>query len=150
MQGENRAFDSGLSRGVRFGKELVLCGNMREKSTANRDGGKIFPADYEREGVGIVWKQEEKTNRESARIHPSGEQNRICFSSLSQSSFAVLLIPHRKRSGKSCRRPSASHEEYSERYSSSKIVLLKYKSQNEGNYRWEPLGRRQDLPERSR
>jgi len=34
-----------------------------------------------------------KTNRESARIRPSGEANRICLSSLSQPSFAVLLIP---------------------------------------------------------
>ena len=35
----------------------------------------------------------DKINRESARIRPSGEHNRICFSSLSQSSYAVLLVP---------------------------------------------------------
>jgi len=68
----------------------------------------------------------DNTNRESARIRPSGEKNRICWPSLSQSSFAVLLIPHRERSGKSCRRPSASCERYS--LSSPKyenVILLK-------------------------
>jgi len=33
---------------------------------------------------GIHFGAREKTNRESARIRPSGEANRICFSSLSQ------------------------------------------------------------------
>jgi len=42
---------------------------------------------------GKVRKHEKKINRESARIRPSGEANRICLSSLSQPSFAVLLIP---------------------------------------------------------
>ena len=31
-----------------------------------------------------MWETIDNTNRESARIRPSGEQNRICFPSLSQ------------------------------------------------------------------
>jgi len=48
---------------IKFVKEYAGCGNLK------------------------------KTNRESARIRPTGEMNRICLSSLSQSSFAVLLVP---------------------------------------------------------
>ena len=43
-----------------------------------------------------------------AWILPSGETNRICWSSLSQACSAVVLLPHRERSGKSCRCPGGS------------------------------------------
>jgi len=69
--------------------------------------------------------------RIGANLSPSGFQNRICLSSLSQSSFAVLLAPHRERSGKSCRRPSASGER------NLQIIVLGRWGRN---YFWEPLG----------
>ncbi len=64
---------------------------------------------------GRVWlgvETRDKTNRESARIRPSGEQNRICCSSLELGGpyRPAGSSLHRDRSGKSCRRPSSSRE----------------------------------------
>ena len=67
-----------------------------------------------REVYGWVWvyEIEQTANRRESRKPSACSQNRICLSSLSQSSFAVLLIPHRERSGKSCRRPSGSRRQF--------------------------------------
>ena len=53
-------------------------------------------------------KRNPTANRRESRKPLACSQNRICRPSLSQACFAVLLLPHRERSGKSCRRPGGS------------------------------------------
>jgi hypothetical protein len=79
----------------------------------------------------ILFDTREKTNRESARIRPSGDMNRICLSSLSQSSFAVLLVPSSGPFGQILSAPqrlptdlSLPHFETTTRKSYSKILLM--------------------------
>jgi len=112
--------------------------NYRKSTKFTKRGtgveGWMGPVSSEKEGFGWVWIHEKKPTANRRESRPSGSQNRICFSSLEPGGHLASLstcsaevvrfasnppssrrfIPHRERSGKSCRRSSGSCEEYSE------------------------------------
>ena len=96
---------------IRFGKEFVGCGSMRKTNRARKSEicspFRAFSPHLNR-----------RTRKPSVcsplrvfapRLNPpSGRDNRICLSSLSQSSFAVLLVPSSGAGWRRSRRPQLS------------------------------------------
>ena len=79
--------------GILFDEDTIRCVPPQMGSAHfSFPGSSSGMEDRIQEGVCWVWKHEKNQPRISANP-PSGRDNRICLSSLSQSSFAVLLVP---------------------------------------------------------